>query len=272
MLGVVAALATIMPARADVFLTFNSLLSPPATPTTAIPNNLGTGNINPTPLTSLTMNPGEVRYVAICLNANAVGVTPNDWQSQWNQIDPFATHPGAGLTGTGMNITFNPTVADNPMTTGAAQNANFRVQTAGVGYSAASLQTPPAGLRQYGTLTTDGLYLGANAVDGSNPPDFSLNPTPLLVFKIVGGAAGTTNYTLSPLTQNANPNGSVQPIFQWVDVERQTNAFGESTVFGGTHVTYQLPVTVVPEPSSMCLAGLAFAGLGYRKIRRKFAK
>jgi hypothetical protein len=30
-----------------------------------------------------------------------------------------------------------------------------------------------------------------------------------------------------------------------------------------------LPVTVVPEPSSIALAGLAVAGFGYRKLRRK---
>lgn len=259
-LAAMAALAITLPARADILLGFRTLNSPPALPTTPISSGLSMANTTAT--SGLTMNPGDVRYVAVTVRVTPTNAGPV--QNFWNSV--------SGTTGDlnqlavfGMSLTFNPAVADNPYiplpTSGATlneNNANMRIQTAGQAYSNALPGDPfSAGWRNI-----VGTSLGGLQLDGAN----NLAEIPIAAFKIVATAPGTTNFTLSRMTLGGPPPGGTQQQV-WTITDGATTQSMDAEVFAGGN--FSLPVTVVPEPSSMALAGLAFAGMGYRKLRRK---
>jgi len=181
-------------------------------------------------------------------------------QTFWN------SDPGnIGLAGWGMNMSFDSSIADNPYiplgtpATLNENNSNIRIQGAQNGYSNAYPNQPYGpGYRQHVALTTGGL-----TQDGAG--NLSTGTIPITVFKVVGVAAGTTNFVFGRLT--AGPGGASQNVWQVTDGSQ--NQFLDPEVFGGLHTTYSFPVTVVPEPSSMALCGLALVGFGWRKLRRK---
>jgi len=263
-LAAMAALAITLPARADILLGFRTLNSPPANPSIAISSGLSMANTTAT--TGLTMNPGEIRYVAVTVRVTPTSAGPV--QNFWNSV--------SGTTGDlnqlavfGMSLTFNPAVADNPYIplpmSGATlneNNSNMRIQTAGQAYSNAL----PGDPFSPGWRNIVGTSLGGLQTDGAN----NVAEIPIAAFKIVAVAPGVTNYTLSRMTLGGPPGsgGAVQQNV-WTITDGATTQSMDAEVFSGGAGTFTLPVTVVPEPSSMALAGLAFAGMGYRKLRRK---
>jgi hypothetical protein len=264
MLAAMAAWAIVSPARADVFLTFALVPSPPAptTPSGNISNNITQGQV--TPAASLTLNVGDVRYVAVSLNTNGTGMGPV--QTFWN------SDPGhIGLAGWGMNMTFDSSIADNPYIplgsptpTLNENNPNIRIQGAQNGYTNTYPNQPYGpGYRQHVALSTLGINL-------SNDPTYNMSTgqgTPITVFKVVAQAptSGPTNVVFSRLTDG--PGGTFQNTWQVTD--GSTNQFLDPEVFSNLHPNFSFPITVVPEPSSMALCGLALVGFGWRKLRRK---
>jgi hypothetical protein len=268
LLVAVAALAVAMPARADLLLSFRTPNSPPTFPN-SIPAAYSEANTTAIPLPNtvgLVMLPGETRYVNVALLSNATN--PGPGQTFWNNQ---ATMPQ--LATFGINMTFNGATADNPYIplgtppTLAENNANLRIQA---GYGNALPGDPyPANFRQFVGLATGGLGL-----DGSfGLLDAASNPVNLVVvgtFRIVAGAPGSTDFVLSRLT-TGGPGGPAQN--NWQVTDNVTSMFLDTEVFSAAHPNFSLHVTVVPEPTSMCLAGVAFAGLGwrFRKLRNKTA-
>ena len=263
-LAAMAVLAITLPARADILLGFRTLNAPPALPTTPISSGLTMLNTTAIAPGGLTMLPGEVRYVAVTVRVTptAAGPVQNCWDSvsgttgDLNQLAVF-----------GMSLTFNPAVADNPYIplpgSGATlneNNSNMRIQTAGQAYSNALPGDPfSAGWRNI-----VGTSLGGLQTDGAN----NVAEIPIAAFKIVATAAGSTNFTLSRMTLGGPPgSGGATQQQVWTITDGATTQSMDAEVFAGG--SFNLPVTVVPEPSSMALAGLAFAGMGYRKLRRK---
>ena len=101
----------------------------------------------------------------------------------------------------------------------------------------------------------------------------AFNPTgrdvlyPLANLLITAGSVGSGQFTLQKAGAAIGTNFATSYTpdgIQFFGVDLDPFVWGA----GGTN-TYQIPFTVVPEPSSMVLAGLAVSGLGYR-LRRKF--
>lgn len=91
-----------------------------------------------------------------------------------------------------------------------------------------------------------------------------LPDTNIAVMKIVAGSTpGSGQISLFDL--NTAPTASGFGLLDGTNLD--------SIIFGynGTTDTRNFPlfIAVAPEPSSMCLAGLAIAGFGWRKLRRK---
>jgi len=258
-----AAWAIVAPVRADVFLTFATLNSPPTSQTNAISSALTQASV--TPSTGLTMNVGDVRYVAVCLNANAVapGAVQTFWNGTNTQGDPNQ------LVGFGMNMTFDHNFADNPFIvspTLVENNPNLRIQAAGAGFANAYPNQPyPNDYRQHVALSTGGLTTDGNFNLAGGPGSF----VPISAWKIVATAPGTTSFVFSRLT--SGPGGALQNTWQIPDDSTMppTNRFLDPEVFSALHQNFSFPVTVLPEPSSMALCGLAVVGFGWRKLRRK---
>lgn len=266
-LAAMAALAIAVPARAEILWSFRSLNTPPGNPTLPISASLTTSNTTALMSNSITMNPGEIRYVAVAIQVTPTAAGPV--QNFWNSI--------SGITGDlnqlavhGANLTFtNPAVADNPYiplpSMGATlneNNSNLRVQAAGAAYVNALPGDPfSPGWRHIVGQTTGGLQL-----DGSN----NLPTTVLAAFKIVAGTPGTSEFLISRLT-TGGPMGTPQNV--WTVTDGAVGQSMDAEVFTAANLAGRtLSVTVVPEPSSMALAGLAVAGFGWRKLRRNKAK
>jgi hypothetical protein len=261
LLVVVAALATTLPAKADVLLGFRLLdpLVAPVSPNDAISDSYLLSDGLPT--TGLVMTPGQVQYVMMTIRSTNTNVSPA--QAVW--YAPFR------LTTAGWNLTFDQNIVNNPY---------INVPPPGSNDSNLFFQTPyggdvfpqgasgyPAGYRQAVGLSTAGIRQ-----PGTAPNAAILVERPLAVFKVVAGGPGSTALVISPLT--SGPGGPVQQnLWEVSENVPATNQYLDNTIFNAAlgHGTYSLPVTVVPEPSSMALAGLAVVGFGWRKLRRKKA-
>jgi hypothetical protein len=263
LLVAVAALAMAMPARADLLLTFRTVNQNPATPTTNIrndylpfptplaPANRATNAILPT---GLVMNVGDIRYVVVDFTANSTNMGPN--QAQWTG--------NYGMTQYGMNMTFNGSTADNPYTpygTPPTQTENLPNLSQQAPFGPAYPNQP------YGPNYRQVLGLTTAPLAGNG--DGTLDEACFFAFKITAVAPGTTNYVFSQYT--AGPGGAPTPVIVLSKNVAGTDLNLDQELFSPAHPTFTLPVTVVPEPTSMCLAGMAFAGLGYRlrKLRKK---
>jgi hypothetical protein len=255
LLAAVAVLATSLPARAEIILGFRTMLASEAPPAQGlgingldIPDNsdfAGGTNINTlgNPTTGLTLNPGESAYVQVTVRATSTNVGPG--QGTWGSLLSGSTNTQLVVWGVRVNLS-NPAVATNPFVNSPTltENAeNFAAQS-------------PFGNAYPGQPFTGNFrdFVGLSVGSGiaANNATRVVNERVLFTFRVVGNTPGTANVSLSGLSSPT-----------WTLIAGQTL---DSEVFNQSYV---LPVTVVPEPSSIALAGLAVAGFGYRKLRRK---
>ncbi len=97
---------------------------------------------------------------------------------------------------------------------------------------------------------------GADTGDGVFADAGILPPTVLFTFKVIAGSApGNGMITLTDVNPLVGNMGTVMGFF-------------DPIIFDPAHNNFPLYITVVPEPSSMALVGLAVAWVGWRKRRR----
>ncbi len=266
-LACVAALATTLPARADIILGYAISSFVPAIPGNTVPpastiplsSAVGTvvggpGQPGSSPALRLNWNAGETKYIQVTIegNANAPFLPA---QSTWD---------GGTLTGmiaSALIFNYPAAIVTNPYNAPSGMNINANRSNAGsqspLGVGHPLSFTGPPGYNMGQTAIT-----GADTGDGVFANMGILPPTVLFTFKVVAGTTGgigvITLTDINPLVGNMGTTaGDFDPI-----------------VFAASHAAFPLfiNVTAVPEPSSMALAGLAFAGIGWRKLRRKTTK
>jgi len=264
----VAALAAAMPARAALIL---EMIQVPAI-NSPVSSNAALSTANPFVLTA-----GQTGFIQVCLT-DTVGAGPNAGQPNTPGF-PWETNAGnAGPGSFGVSLFFlkffsdNTSVAFNPGPTASTANARLLDQINFGPLSAGSNPPPgtPPNFTRYGGAVNFG------SEPGLVPDPAHNNRMGLFTLKITAAAAGSTMFHLADpnpgtgvdMTTLANSDlgGSPNP--------GTTSGF-DAAVFGpGFNLTYDIGVNIVavPEPSSMALCGLAFAGIGYRKLRRKNAK
>ncbi len=272
-LACVAALAAVTPARADVILGYRIGLPPSGNDQTNPlwidnefdpingtnqPVALGT----PIPGGVLTVTEGQTIFLQVTIATNATALsspTPSFAQSAWTNTNRLIT-VAFGLNYP-LGILNNPFQPPIPPTDPDQNNHNARIIV-------------PFATGNPNTFT--GYNLGSTAISGATTGtgigatagQITSGPGPervIAVFRMVAGVAGSGQITLFDLNTSPTAGG--------FGLQVAANNLDEY-VFHPSHGTYSLPVTVVPvpEPSSMALAGLALAGIGWRKLRRKTTK
>jgi len=250
-LAAVAALATVGSARAALILEYVEVAS-----TTAVLSN------GPA-LTSLTMDPGTTRFIQVVMrdttgpgNGGPPGTVA--WQTNGGNAGPGSLGLGAFF------VRFDgiPLVAVNPSPT-VATNARL---VDPINYGTVTSGTNPP------TFTRLGGLLNFGSEPGLTPDPAAQNRIGLFNLRITALAAGAGTFTLRD--PNPAPTSVDNALLQDADLGGSPNPGTivgiDNLLFGaGFNLTYDLPVVVTPEPTSMTLAGLALAGLGYRKLRRK---
>jgi PEP-CTERM motif len=289
-LAMVAVMAWGVPARADILLNWHlstqaanpsdtagtpitSLdvpLGPALTgPQAAIPNSVS----NP-----LIMTPGQVILLQLAVNCNATpaGAGQNNWKPLDTNGVNGGPNPNNTLIGWGFDVQYPLALCVQPFNTAAnnTRNAtanNYTDQPDGPGNADGSTfgitLTPPfnAGVSRLGGLDL-GNGLGVQSGGGATPG--ILSDWVICTFKIRASATPTGPQPL-PITL---ADTSLIPTASAFGLGDGTNL--DSIVFSAAHGGQNsfplfIQVNAVPEPSSMCLAGLAIAGFGWRKLRRK---
>ncbi len=260
------ALAIAMPLQADVFLGYRIGLPPSGLDQTNplwIDNELDPiGGTNqpvalgtPIPVGGLTVTQGQTIFlqVTIATNANALSSpTPSFPQSFWGGTNRLITIAfGLNYPLGVLNNPFQPPI---PPTDPNQNNANARAVV-------------PFGTSNPNTFT--GYNMGSTAILGVTTGTgvgatagmlSGVGERVIAVFRMVAVAPGSGTISLFDL--------DTSPTAAGFGLQVAANNLDEY-VFHPSHGTYPLAVTVVPEPSSMALAGLALAGVGWRKWRRQ---
>lgn len=287
LLAVAAMGAIVLPARADILLNWHVSSFVPTNPSDApsnapgivIPSNVALGAALTGPnagVPNSAGNPfqmvvGQVYFLQLAINGNATPPTNVGGQNQpnWGVYNHGANgNPTKSMIAWGFDLNYPLAVCTNPVTdTTGATNNNFRVKNfdfqpdgapgdgegSSFGVAYPSGFTYNTGTTRVGALDTGtGLFSQSS---GGLLPDWLL-----CTFKIRATAAGTGQITLT----DPNPAPTVGSF-----------GLGDNTNFdtilynAGRNFPLFVNVTAVPEPSSMCLAGLAVVGFGWRKLRRK---
>lgn len=276
-LACVAAVAMVLPARADVILTYHlssfvpSNTSDTFPPGTQIPSGDVLGpQLLTTPGTPLVFMPGETKFIQVAIQANANPPTVVNGQNQdnWTIADD-----GNTLTTFGFGFNYPLSLVINPFTTPVApllnqNNPNARSQS--------GPQPPGGGATGYAFATSHPITytnynMGGTAIGGLDtnvglgraPGATALLPSTILaVLKVRAGMnPGTGTITMTDL--NTAPTAAGFGLLDGTNLD--------DIIFAPAHNNFPLhiEVAVIPEPSSMCLAGLAIGGLAWRKLRRK---
>jgi hypothetical protein len=292
MLAAVAMLAASMPAQAVLTLEFWSGVQ------TFTPQGVGPASLSGLRVWNLSSPAGQAPLASLNIGA---GTTQYIIRAVLRDTDNSIAQDGSGFT-----ISQDPDADPNAGT--ANTNSRGLINYAARFTSTAPgvlAGTPDAS--QNGTATTLTIWKGGAVAastgenetyainDPTGPGFFTFGSVPLGLDPInnnaiVGGHSSfnpSSNAVLYPLanillTVNGPGAGTLQlskpttppPTFgtTWTDGVTTFATSLDSAVWGpgGTNV-YSIPFTVVPEPSSMILAGLAVTGLGVR-LRRKFRR
>ena len=254
LLGLATMVAVSLPVRASLVLEYIQV------------NSINASLSNGPALTSLVMTSGQSYFLQVVLR-DTLGSGPEFGQPStvpWNTNGGLAGPGSLGLGFFFVQIDAVPFVAVVPNSfLGNAQliSATYGSISGGSG--------PPV-------LTQIGGIVNAGYEPGDVPDPTHQNRIGLFNFRINALANGSGTFHLrdpNPLSAqvdnallidadlNLDPNpGTLQPI--------DTLLFSDTGTFPTTK-TYDLPITVVPEPSSMMLASMAAVGFGWRKLRRK---
>jgi len=251
LLAAAAVVAISMPARAALVLDY--LLDPGqdiGNPTAS----LGSLATNP-PLTSLTMNQGDTVVLQVALR-DTTGST-----IAWSRVAGANYH---SLGAFFMQFDSVPGVAVNPSPTDDTHAALVRpAQYAGVNSG-----TMPPAFTRFGGLINSGAELNANVV----PSTANANRIFLfdLVIEAIGGGAGVFHLRDPNPTSNSADSATLNGFVN--SANPGTLSTIDDLLYGANFQgTFDLPIVVigVPEPTSLAFAGLALAGFGVRKLRRK---
>jgi hypothetical protein len=292
-LACVALLAWIIPARADVILTYHLSTFVPANPAnfyppgTQIPTNdplgpalTGPGVINPnSPTNPLVFVPGQVRFIQVAIQANAVAPTMIAGQDQANWT-PSGGGSGNTMTTFGFVFHYPLALVTQPIDFPIGPFLNYNTPS-----SRAQSGPQPDGSvpgYQFSTgypITYPGYNMGGTAMTGTDnnaglgTSNFTsnginvLSDTNLAVFKIIAGNnLGSGVITMADL--NTSPASAQFGLLDGTNLD--TLIF--SLAHGGPNAAFPLYIQVVPEPSSLVLAGLAMAGFGWRRLRKKSSR
>lgn len=242
-----------MPARAALVLEYIQVGS----------INAGPSN-GPALAAALTINQGESIFLQVALR-DTLGSGPDAGQPGTIPWQTNGGAAGAGSLGLGSFFVRFDGIAGVAVNPAPLSAANQRLIPAAAYGLIAAGSSPPA-FTNYGGLLNFGSEPGA-------VPDPALqNRIALFNLRVQGLAVGSGIVRLrdpnpSPTTVdnsvllNADPFGTPSPgTVQSID----DLLFGPSSLF-----SYDLPVVVTPEPTSLVLAGLGVMGLAGRRLRKK---
>jgi hypothetical protein len=275
LLVAVAALATAMPARATIVLEWH-FNSTPNTNYNVTPNpDQGPGGSNefgdyPTnavvgpavPGNNLgVLNAGQTVFLQVVLhqidNVGPNVFTFNGPGTQGTQINVPPGNPGGGgLIGYGVRIDNSaPTLATHVQPSANSVNTRGTNLYGFNGNGASIVPTTGGGSLPAGSVAPFTIIRDVTTQDWFNSDGFY----PLFNFRFQAaaspaGGSGTLTF--------ADPSGGA-------DIGSQATPNMDAAIFANAPA---LTFSVVPEPSSMVLAGLGLAGLGYRLRRKKVAK
>lgn len=282
----VALAACVSQARADIVLNWHLSNFVPANPAdvggTTIPDGVAMGSALTGPLAAnpnsaanpLVFNPGEVKFLQLAINANTnlPTIVGGQFQVDWGVYHHGANmNPTKSLVAWGMDINYPPSLVSQPVTdtSGLTRNnlraKNFDFQPDGMpgdGEGSTLNALYPTGF-VYNTGTTRvsayDVGLGIYAQTQGIIPDWLF-----VTFKIrAGNNLGTGQITLT----DSIPRPTAGEFGLGDNTNFDTIIFNDP-VLGLNMRNFPLFIQVVPEPSSMCFAGLATAGIGWRRLRR----